>query len=310
MNKRNHTKAPCAAAVLALGLAGGLSAAQFTENNTYDFSQTGNNTWVNYCAPTVAADLVYHFGNAYPALVQGNSYGPGNQPGADNGATDIIGGQVGVNPSDPPGPPALSLAGRMATTRNGGTSLNNMKAGLMAYLTNNSNINWNNQELLAANFVNGAAFLNALQNDLTNGYDVLLVVAWPNGAPVGGNYSVPANYDAGIFSNSAIGHAFEMIGFDSGVGTIAVNDPANNGGAHSWVAEGQNYNVIAQPANFQFNVGGATAVAYGAIVVQAIPEPSTLLLLAGAAGLVVLRLRRRPQNSRGQPNPVRRGRIS
>lgn len=146
-------KARGAAAVLALLLVffpGKLSAVVFLENNTYDFSQTGNNTWVNYCAPTVAGDLIYHFGNTYPSLVQGNPYGPGNQPGANNGVTDIIGGRAAVNNGDPPGPPAGSLAALMGTTRNGGTSLNNMKAGLVQYLANNSAIMWNTQELLAA----------------------------------------------------------------------------------------------------------------------------------------------------------------
>ena len=128
---------------------GRVSAVVFTENNTYDFSQTGNATWVNYCAPTVAGDLIYHFGNTYPSLVQGNNYGPGNQPGANTGVTTIIGGLAAVNPADPPGS-AGSLAALMGTTRNGGTTLDNMKAGLVQYLANNSAVAWNTQMLLAS----------------------------------------------------------------------------------------------------------------------------------------------------------------
>ena len=291
-------------AVLALFLAavagGNLSAASFTEPNTYDFSQSANPTWDNYCAPTVAADVVYHLGLTYASLVQNNSYGPGNQPAANNGATDIIGGQAppnGTNGADPPnggGPLAGSLAQRMGTTRNDGTTLDNLALGLNAYLTANSNVAWNTQELLAANYVvpqgdNGQSFLTALQNNLSGGADVILAIAWQNGLP-GDPYQVPNNYGESDDPSKALGHAVQMIGYDTDAGTISLNNPADNA-AHNWGAENASYNVIGLPASLQITLGGKTATIYGAVVTQAVPEPSTLLmLLVGAASLTTVGL--------------------
>lgn len=84
-----------------------------------------------------------------------------------------------------------------------------------------------------------------------------------------------------------------MIGYDSNAGTIRLNDPANNAGVHSWVAEAANFNVVVGANDFTFNVGGATAIAYGAVVAEPVPESSTwLLLTTGAAGLAALRRRK------------------
>ena len=288
------------AILLGMGLAGDrLLAVPFQEANTYDFSQTANGTWSNYCAPTVAGDLVYHFGNTYPSLLQGNGYPP--TVGASDGATTIIGGMPGQNGADPPGgngPPAGSLANLMGTLRTAGTTLDNLKAGLASYLTANSSVTWNTQELLVANGGNpkGQNFFNTLQTDLSGGADVILVVAWQNAQPpAGGNYQLPNGYDAHEFGSSAIGHAFEMYGYDANTSKVWLNDPANNGGANSWVPEATSYNLAGAnwPGSFEFNVGNATAIAYGAVVVQPTPEPSTLLLLAACgAGLGALGLRR------------------
>ncbi|MGD0899939.1 MAG: PEP-CTERM sorting domain-containing protein [Thermoguttaceae bacterium] len=300
-----NAKTLCVAvtAVLLVGLAGGhLSAAPVIENNVYDFSQTANGTWTNYCVPTVAGDLVYHFGNTVPALVQGNLYGPGNLPGSNNGATTIIGGLsppnnggdvVGGN-----GPPTGSLAALMQTTHNGGTTLDNLKTGLDSYLAANSSVGWNTHERLYSDYPvppnqEGLNFYNALTADLAGGADVILVIAWKNGQAPDVRYQLPTGYDAGELKTSAIGHAFEMYGYDANTSQVWLNDPANNGGAHSWAAEGFNP-VVAFPVNdgFTFNVGGATAIAYGAVVVSPTPEPSTLLLLA-VGGLGTFGLARR-----------------
>jgi hypothetical protein len=286
-------------ATLLVAVAGGnLLADQFFELNTYDFSEKANNTWNNYCAPTAAADVVYHFGKTYASLVKNNPYGPG--AAADTGAQNITGDGIPANNGDPPGPPAGTLANLMGTTRNGGTTLNGLNVGLAQYLANNSNVAWNTQTLLAANFAapKGANFLNALEADLSAGDDVILVVAWQGGIlPGGGDYSKPNNYDVGQTADSPMGHAFEMYGYNTANGTISVNDPGNNvNGAQNWQAEANAYGVAVNPNNFTFIVGGATAIAYGAVVVQS-PEPGSiaLLLSAGAIGLLAVAWRRRTQ---------------
>jgi hypothetical protein len=295
VNMNAKTLCVAVTAVLFVVLAGGsLSAAVVKLANTYDLSETADATWKCYCAPTAAADVVYHFGNTYPSLLQGYPYGPiGVHPAADTDANDIIGDGIPVNIADPGdlppgnGPPAGTLANRMSTTRAAGTTLLNLTSGLHSYLTANSTVGWNTQEVLAANETapQGTNFLTELENDISGGADVILVVAWQGKPPVGGGYTVPGNYDNGTIDTSTIGHAFELIGYDSAnIGSIYVNDPADNpGGTHSWVAQGQNYNVSL--ANLQFNVGGATAVAYGAVVVKPTPEPSTLVLLASGAAI-------------------------
>ncbi|MGA2030970.1 MAG: PEP-CTERM sorting domain-containing protein [Thermoguttaceae bacterium] len=295
MNERTFSVA--IAILLGMALAAGrVSAVPFQENNTYDLSQTANNMWSNYCAPTAAGDLVYHFGKTYPTLVQNKGYGPGLQ--ADTDAENVIGGANPPNNADPPGGPgatAGSLAQLMGTTRTTGTTLDNLKTGVDSYLKANSTISWETHELKVGSYPNpkGANFLSDLQTDLSNGADVILVVAWQNATPpAAGSYTVPSGYDSGVLGSSVIGHAFEMIGYDSGSNTILVNDPANNA-ANSWGAEATPYNVAANlPANLEFNVQGATAIAYGAVVVNS-PEPSTLWLLAASVvGLGAFGLRR------------------
>ncbi|MBL0928340.1 MAG: hypothetical protein IBJ11_11935 [Phycisphaerales bacterium] len=255
-----------------------------------DFSQKNNPAWVNYCAPTAGADIVYWFSNSDAALRRGQPYGPG--AAADAG--------VNANIGAPPAPAAGTLAQLMGTTVAAGTSLAGCRNGLDAYLEANDSLpgnnNWNTQSVLANAFPapSGQNFFNFLQQSLSSGAGVILAVHWLNGAP--GGYDIPNPYNPSDNDVTGMGHAFVMTGYNTlaAIPTISVNDPANNLlNAHNWNGENTvfNLNVGAGglPNQLTFGILGFTATIYGAVVT--IPTPGAAALLS-VAGLLALRRRR------------------
>lgn len=270
----------CGAVVLALAilLAMALPASQAPAAaiaGVPDFSQDQVAGWRNFCAPTCGTDVSYYFGRTFASLLQGNPTGPGNQPAADSGASSII---AGLNA---PFPVANTMAGLMQSTTGGGTTLNNLQAGLDAYLEANDGIignnNWNTT-ILKAGAMGGANFWKALKGATDASAGVILAIEWKNGVPAG--YEVPDNYAPSDESDSAIGHAMTMVGYNGQ--TISVLDPANNAGnAHIWPANvvPDTYNVTIAPNDLTIlmpdNITLGTI--YAAVITT--PEPGTLALL-------------------------------
>ena len=271
--------------------------------NVPDFSQHYMPNWNNYCAPTVAADCLYYFGKSGHAnLLQGNPWGPDNPAGpppvangADAGANAIIG----------------NLAALMNTNANTGTTVANMVAGLDNYLETNDPFagpnSWNTQAVLNTDAGMTAQLLwDYMKDELHKCEDVLVLISWPNGPPVGTSGS-EYQYDQPDSSAppGSIGHAMTMVGFNdlvAGNESIYVNDPANNliqpppGGGwrarHNWGGEYANYAVSLNNVTntIDFQILGKTASIYGVVTTSPVPEPATLALLT--LGWITL-LRRR-----------------
>lgn len=310
---RLHSRAKRALGVagLAMFMAMSASATLVSVSGISDFSQHRYASWVNYCAPAAGANLVYYFGATYPGLVQSNPYGP-SAP-ADAGADDIIAGA-----SAPP-PLLGSLADVMMTSTSGGTTPTGLRDGLDLYLETHdgdSLITWDTDYRLATDFASGADFFTDLQLELSTDAGIILTIDWggggaPNSNPDQWQYDLPDG--AGTGSGVPLSHAVTMVGFDTNDPdpanhTLAINDPANNGGppsgVHNWYApaEYRDYFVTPTASNITINIAGKTATIYGALVTRAVPEPSSLALLLLGAFPFAFRRRHRPGGgvSRGQ----------
>lgn len=260
-----------------------------------DLSQhavTSPTAWANYCAPTAGANVAYYFGQTYSNLLVGDSL-----PGSTSGANNIIAGGGLL----PPGPG--SMADLMVTSLTGGTTANNLRTGLDAYLENRwdntfGGSDWNTVYLESQSLTGGGTeFWGQLQTEISNGSGVILLIAWIGVSPPEG-YDLPDGYDGSTTASSALGHAVTMNGYNTDLitPTMTIRDPANNGGGS------HTFSPTLSADTFQVNVsgtsditidygGGSIATIYGAVFTN-IPSPGALSLLL-VSGLLARRRRQR-----------------
>jgi hypothetical protein len=273
-------------------LSGGVRGDIVTLNNVPDFSQHANAGWSNYCAPTNGANLAYYFGQSgFSMLLQGNPIGPG--AAADFGATTIIGG---TQPGSPP-PPAGSMAQRMNTSLQLGTTAFDIVVGLDGYFEDNwdgiaGGLDWITTYHDAA-MLGGSTFWNILQSEINAGSGIILTIAWPFGVP-SQPWDTPKNYFPNIGPNAFLGHAVTMTGYDNDPlnPKLIMNDPANNSGVHNWPGESASYAVNIGLSDLSFTITpGDLASVYGAVIIRPIPGPGGLAVIA--VGVVIGARRRR-----------------
>ena len=86
-----------------------------------------------------------------------------------------------------------------------------------------------------------------------------------------------------------------MVGFDTTtIDEVAINDPGNNAGAHTWGGETAFYAVTTNANDLTITLGGSQATIYGAVITTPAPGAGVLL---GLAALLSFRRRRRPSHT-------------
>ncbi len=218
-----------------------------------DLSQHDDSSFVNYCGPTAAANVVQYF-----RTLHGNNL-LGVTPNDDAAANGLIGAPVGLSP--PHGTPAAgSLAARMSTSLRDGTTPNNLRDGLDSYLEDTHDgvvggSDWDTQLLLtqsAGGSLSGADFWSELQAAGNAGKGIILLIDWlpnpmspPSTLPPESNddqeYDPPESPGQG--ATVSIGHTVTMTGYEllggSGLDTLYLNDSGNNKSDKSCCTKGR-----------------------------------------------------------------------
>ncbi|MBS0196427.1 MAG: hypothetical protein JSR77_06690 [Planctomycetes bacterium] len=258
----NRFRNLCVIAPIVIGAIAAAQPAQLKLVNVPDFSQKNLAVWRNYCAPTAGADVVYYLSNSYPALAQGNPWGPG--AAADAGVNTIIG--------KPPAPLPGTISALMGTTTARGTTLQNCANGLDAYLEANdgmANVTWNTSAVLLSGYPlpAGQNFFTACQQTLASNGVVILAVHWTAAPPPG--YDIPDGYIPYDDLNTPMGHALAMTGYDTTLlpQTLYVNDPGNNlGNMHNWANENLAIGIAGLPNAMNIVINGMAGRVYGAVL--------------------------------------------
>jgi hypothetical protein len=150
-----------------------------------DFSQHAVSEWSCYCAPTSAANVLTFFSTRYPQLNPRqvfSSQAPREQSG-DWFINRMISG------SAPPLPKENSLAELMTTTAKDGTSTDDLRNGVSAYIRHSlgsSEKDWKVTQVLDdEDSPNGPELWDQLCEHCAAGDGILLCILW--GIPVGGS---------------------------------------------------------------------------------------------------------------------------
>ena len=149
-----------------------------------DFSQHAVSEWKCYCAPTSAADVLTFFSTRYPPLHPRQAFAS-ESPRAKVG--DWFVNRM-ISGSESPLPKQSSLAALMGTTVEGGTSMNGIRDGVIAYLNRTlgpSEKDWMVTQVLEdEDNPDGPQLWNKLCDHCSAGDGILLCILW--GVPAGG----------------------------------------------------------------------------------------------------------------------------
>tara|TARA_Y100001933_G_scaffold252643_1_gene291919 strand:- start:797 stop:2152 length:1356 start_codon:yes stop_codon:yes gene_type:complete len=148
--------------------------------------------WQCYCAPTSAANVISYFADSYPELSPRETFAKDSnfQTGKEWLRNRLIAGNRA------PFPKSKSLAHRMSTTVNGGTSMKDILVGVRSYLDDNAKKpqEWSVELVLEnENSPDGEALWKRLTGHCAAGDGVLLCVLW--GIPVPPSSSSGANQE-------------------------------------------------------------------------------------------------------------------
>ena len=161
---------------------------RWTQFGMPDFSQHAVGDWLCYCAPTSAASLIYFFSESFSEFLPQQIFSSDPDYKSEKNWTinRLIGG------SNPPFPRVGSMAFRMRTSFDGGSSLIGMFGGMQSFINDHADNpkSWE-VELITENETNpnGEILLEKLKRSCAAGDGILVTIIWGVPIPSGSDSS-------------------------------------------------------------------------------------------------------------------------